>query len=352
MHSGNDMNGMFRILLILISVLHLPIVLHGQTTEAASADATLLMREYFKPMIKGSGMAMSRGWLNTAEVNKPFQFQFLVTPMVLNVSSEDLLYRTDDLGLEHTIQTNGNTAPTFFGPSGEANRPTYEFTDPGNGEITQFTGPEGVDLIQQSEDFIGISKPLFPFPVLNFAVSLPLNSSVALRWFPKVKISEDTDVQLWGIGINHELSSYFFREESVPVNISIFAGYSSLKFDTDLRTDDITVDNEVVTTDGRGTVRVHSLTFQSVLSKDVGWFTFFGGPGVVMVVSNSEISGRFNYRSGDEIKEVVDPINYSLNSSSMQFALGAKVKLAFVTLHTAFTFQEYNTLEFGLGFEF
>jgi len=324
----------------------------GQTTEAAASDAALLMQEYLDPLAKGTGYGLASGWLNSSKIDQPFRFSFVITPMVLAVPESDLSYRTDNIGLENTVQINGNTAPTFFGLSGEDNRPEYEFTDPGNSEVTIFTGPEGIDLKKRWNDAIGIKKPLFPFGVFNVSFTLPIHTKVYLRWFPPLGIGEETQAKFWGAGVQHDFTRWLFDSEMPPVHVSLFAGYSSLKYVTDLRTEDVTVDNDVFTSDGEGIFDVGSVVVQALVSRELGKISFYAGPGYIFVQSKTDIRGTFSYTSGNEVKDVIDPISYSDRQSSFRFSLGARLKLGFFTLHVAQNFQKYNSTEMGIGFEF
>ena len=176
----------------------------AQTTETATHDATLLMQEYFRPLENANGTALSGGWLNSGKTLEPFEFQILFSVQLVNIPEDDLTYRTDNLGLKQTVQLNDNLAPTFFGKSGDDFRPEYEYTDPQPGDITTFTGPEGIGLQEKWKNAIGINKALYPFPMVQARLGLPLSSSNMIRWLPRIPISSSTDVNLWGFRLFQE----------------------------------------------------------------------------------------------------------------------------------------------------
>ncbi len=316
--------------------------------EAGGEDAEQLIEGYMKPLYIVAGYGLAGGWSNTAGVHQVMGFDLSISAGFLRVPEADLFYRTDNLGLKNTVQLNGNTAPTVFGPSGEEYRPQYRFTDPEDNETVDYTGPEGIGLTEEMNDIFGINKPVAPLPTINIGFGLPAGTDLRIRWLPAIKLGEDSDIRFWGLGVQHRLNPYFGWHEQ-KFDVSGFVGFSSMKVQTDLRNDVVTTENEVISSDGKGSVRLQSLVLRGIISKDLSVFTFYGSFGYTQILSQTAVSGTFTYESGTELKTVSDPIDSRFNAGGPSFTAGMRVKLLALTLHSSYTFQRYNSLEVGLG---
>ncbi|MEJ2003868.1 MAG: hypothetical protein P8X57_02650 [Cyclobacteriaceae bacterium] len=316
--------------------------------EAGGEDAEKLIAGYLKPLYTAGGYGLAGGWMNTAGTHNVLGVDLTLSASFLGVPDSDLFYNTSDLGMNNTEQLNGDSAPTIFGPSGEEFRPQYRFTDPDDGEMVEYTGPEGIGLAEQMKDLTGIDKPIAPLPTVNLGFGLPANTDLRLRWLPAIRVGDDSNIRFWGIGVQHGLKPYFGLYER-DFDLSGFIGFTSMRMKTDLRNAVVTTENEVISTDGEGSMRLRSLVIRGAVSKDLSVFTFFGAVGYTHVTSRTEVTGSYTYESGSEIKTVVDPIDFKLNTGGPSFTAGMRIKLLAITLHTSYTFQRYNSLELGFG---
>jgi hypothetical protein len=316
--------------------------------EAGAEDASALTKGYLSPMLTSVGFGLVSGWNNTARTHQKWGFDISISGGFLSIPTDEYYYRTDNIGLMNTVQINGTEAPTIFGPDGEENRPEYRFRDPDTGDVADFTGPEGIDLPQAMDDIFGIRKSFLPVPMIQFGLGLPTSTDIRFRFVPKIRVGEDTRFNIWGIGFQHNLMQYLSNEPKF--DLSAFVGYTHVGVESDLRSAEITTDNDVISSDGRGLVSLNSWSVLGMISRDVSVFTFYSQLGYNFVSSRTRVEGTFSYESGGELKSSTDPVDFNLTSSGPRFTLGMRVKLWAITLHSSYSFQKYNALELGFGF--
>jgi hypothetical protein len=133
----------------------------------------------------------------------------------------------------------------------------------------------------------------------------------------------------------------------VPIDLSVFVGYTKLTTDFDLSDSD-----QSFTTDGAASYNVSALTYQVLISKKLSVITFYAGLGFNRVSSEMKMTGTYNIETdtpGDPLV-LIDPIDQNFDSSGPRGTLGMRLKLAIVTLHADYTIQDYNTISVGFGF--
>ena len=54
--------------------------------------------------------------------------------------------------------------------------------------------------------------------------------------------------------------------------------------------------------------------------------------------------------SGEATSTLTDPVDFSAKDGGLRATVGARLKLAILTLHANYTLQEYKTLNVGVGF--
>ncbi|MEP2026184.1 DUF6588 family protein, partial [Reichenbachiella sp.] len=102
----------------------------------------------------------------------------------------------------------------------------------------------------------------------------------------------------------------------------------------------------------------NNTSIQALVSKKLSILTLYGGLGYNIVSSGIKVEGTIeNYELTDivtgEPYTVEDPVDFKYDGgSTFRATFGMRLKLAFLTLHSDYTFQKYNMLSVGLGMSF
>jgi len=64
------------------------------------------------------------------------------------------------------------------------------------------------------------------------------------------------------------------------------------------------------------------------------------------MVSELDVLGEYEVRPGEVL---VDPINSSSRYKNLKATVGLRIKLAIITLHGEYSFNQYNLLTAGFG---
>ncbi len=298
--------------------------------EGAVADINYLGGMYLNP----AGTAMNNGlhnsWYSTAEVHPLGGFHLNIAPSLIIVPEEGQTFeiKNSELTELELVDPDDNITPTAFGPDEEG--PLLRYRTFGNTQT--FNAPAGV----------GFSY--LPLANLNLGVGLGLNTEVDVRYFPKSKISglEDARIGLFGIGLMHEVSAWFFDEDP-PISVSALLAYSSLSYEQPF-------DNQNAN-DHQLEMKSSGITVRAIVSKEFNFLTLYGGVGFNNARANIDLRGTYTYEptlgSPTTIK---DPISTTSETSGIMANLGVRVKIfEAVSIYADYTFAEYSSITAGLG---
>lgn len=316
-----------------------------QLLESSLEDANTLMKAYSNPFMTGFGAGLGSGWYNTTKAHKSLGFDLGFTAGLAYVPDEDLFFDVSSLPLNNTqvASTNpfGDRAPTVFGPDQEPLL-EYTYTDDLTGQTftEQFSGPPGTGL----EDEIGFSA--VPVIIPQVGIGIVKNTDLKIRWLPEIDLGDDGKFKLFGIGVMHDVKQHIPGIKSAPFDLSVLVAFTDVT-----TTVDLSDPADPSTANQSGLFDVNTWTFQAIASKKLSVFTFYGGLGLNRVRSELKLLGDYtvNDDAGNETT-VSNPINLDFKSGGARFTAGMRIKLAIVTLHADYTFQEYNVLSVGFGF--
>ncbi|MEM1407878.1 MAG: DUF6588 family protein [Bacteroidota bacterium] len=320
-----------------------------QLLEAGLEDANILVEGYLAPALRGFGMSLSNGWYNTAAAHKPLGFELIITANAAYVPDEELFYIPRNLN--NTALIFPDQAPTIFGTDDETAIPRYAYTyqEEVNGTLETFTGtfdgPEGLNV----EDEIGLQA--VPVPMVNLGIGIVKNTDLKIRWTPEIDVGDDGNFKLIGFGLLHDIKQHIPGLKRVPFNLSVFVGFTDVTSEITFEEDDPS--SGVTTDDGRALFDVNTWTFQALASKKFSVLTIYGGLGYNVVNSELDLEGEYVvFDDFGQSISYVDPISLSFESSGFRATAGLRLKFGVFSLHTDYTFQEYNTLTVGIGFGF
>jgi len=306
------------------------------------SDAEKLMGAYISPFMNSLTSGLNQGWCNTAKPHKIAGFDLTITLNAMAIPQNELFYDVSKLNLENIeldptspdYSPDAHNAPTIFGPERE---PVFRITE-GEDMGQTFPGPGGIDLKNN------LGKNLLPVPVAHFAFGLPKGTELKFRFVPKIDLAEESQFNLFGIGVMHDVKQWIPGIKSLPFDLSAFAGYTKLKLATAIPDDEYRQN-------ASGEMHVNAATVQGIISKKISVLTVYGGLGYNLAKSKLALLGSFDINQDDDFADFKeqDPVKLDFSASGPRMTAGFRLKLAVITIHADYTMQKYNSLSIGFG---
>ena len=190
-----------------------------------------------------------------------------------------------------------------------------------------------------------------PVPMVQLGIGLIKNTDLKIRYGQLNDDEEGYAFDLLGIGIMHDFKQWIPGIKALPIDMSVFAGWS--RFKTEISFNE-TFPGELTINNGLGTMEASTLTVQALISKKLSILTPYFGIGYNAVSSSFKVDGEFIIEQlrnpiTNEAYVMTDPVDFTYDGGSgLRTTLGLRIKLAIITLHADYTIQKYNV--FGVGF--
>lgn len=328
--------------------------------RSAPADAVKFVQAYVSPWANAFGAGLNGSWYNTAKPHKLGGFDVTTSFNVGIVPGSAGTFDISSIGLSTTLSGSG-TASTVSGPNTDGPQMTY---NSGGYTLASFKTPPGTGW------------KYIPVPMLQVGIGLPLGTELKVRFIPKIPIKEG-DISLWGVGLMHSIMQYIPGHELIPVEASIFAGYTrltgnvplSLQPDASVAWNYSTIDPLTYFSDQNMKAMVEALNISVIGSVNLKIITFYAGlgysktkttvklegyyPAPVLVTSGTphaeynDLTGSGSIKAGNEFPKM----NIE-NFSGLRANAGFRFKLAVITFHVDYTRSQYNVVSAGLGVSF
>jgi hypothetical protein len=305
------------------------------------------------------GAGLNGSWYNTAKPHKFGGFDITSSVNVGIVPSSAENFDLSSIGLSSSLTGTGKT-PTIAGPSTDGPLMSYKVN---NVTLASFNAPKG------------LAWKYIPVPALQVGIGLPLGTELKGRFIPKIE-SKGGDISLWGIGIMHSLTQYLPGSKLLPLDVSLFAGYTELKGTVPLSLEPDPLVPQGYTSfnpatafsDQKLNITVQALNISAITSLNLHVLTIYGGLGYSKTRTAMDLSGNFptpvlvtpalpalpfaQYNDSG-VKNGTDFTNMDIrNFSGIRANIGLRLKLAFITIHADYTRAQYNVLSAGLGISF
>jgi len=320
--------------------------------EAGFEDATTMLKHYMEPAFVGVGYGLQSGWYNTAKVHNFLGFDLSITASASKVPDEKEFYTFLNSEFNNFYYADGNSVevPTLLGPNlGADDLPQLsvrDFNDIDNDgdfqeELVRISAPTGLGL----EEEFPINA--VPSPMIQVGLGLFKGTELKIRFIPEsaaeslVGRDEGYRFNMFGLGIMHDIKQWLPAEKIIPVDISIFAGFTNFNATADVDPDDQN-SNQTIEFES------NAVTVQAVVSKKIAFATFYGGLGWAQ--SKVDFAMKGTYETESEV--LVDPVAFGYDNSGFRGNLGLRLKLLFLTVSGEYAFQEYNTYSVSVGFTF
>jgi hypothetical protein len=312
---------------------------------ADAADSGKLMQAYFAPGMEGFINSMNNGWAHTAKVHKPFGFDLSIGISGSSIPSGRETFNIASLGLTSVTSTSA-TASTFGGSDN-----TTDMT------VNTIVNGQSVSADLEFPGGVKGELPLnaVPAPIAQLNVGLPGKFEAMIRLVPKINLGKDDgSVNMFGIGLKKEITSWFGPMDKTPLHVSLLAAYTTMEVDYGI---DDTNSGEIQVQNALTEFRLKSFTVQAIASLNFPIINVYGGIGYNNGSASNKMSGTFTgvYQTGDPsnptiTKSLSVPSDLDFESSGFRTTLGARLSLGFFKIFADYTLQEYNALSLGIAF--
>ena len=362
------MNKLFtkRLLTLVISVSLFSSVTYSQFDKldflkSSTADGIKFLEAYMTPWINAFGAGLNGSWYNTAKPHKLGGFDITTALNVGFVPTTAETFDLSTLGLSSNISPTTGTAPTIAGP--DESGPLMAYSVSGY-ELASFRTPPGV------------AWRYIPVPTAQIGVGLPLGTEIKVRFVPRLTFDNDLihgDIGLWGIGVMHSITQYIPGGDLLPVDASVFFGYTKLTGNIPLNLQpgtpqNYTTYNMASFEDQNLEAVVKALNISAIGSVNLAIVTFYAGLGYSKTSTVLHMTGNYpspvlvtpalpalpyaeyndsGVKTGDDFGE----INIE-NFSGLRANVGLRFKFAVLTIHADYTRAQYNVVSAGLGISF
>ena len=311
----------------------------------AKDDSNLLIRNYMTPVMEGMLYSLNDGWYHTAKTHKKLGFDITIsanTSIVPN-SSRTFQFNADDYQYL-TLESGDSKMQTVMGKDNKSVI-GVRIPDAGDYKVAQFSLPDG----------IGNDLPLnaVPSPMIQASVGVPFSTDVSIRYLPKIN-TDDVEGNLIGFGIKHNLLQYLGPLDKLPLNIALFAGYTTMDATYYLGN----TSTGLVGINQKATFKLNAYTIQTIASLDFPLISLYGAIGYDTGSSTLKLKGTYELTYTHEdtnntvTESVLNPINMDFDVSGVRGTLGAKLNIGFFKIYGDYTIKEYNTVTAGIAFSF
>jgi len=340
----------------------------GRMMSYQTENAEKLFKAYVRPYTNALGTDLSNGWYNTAKPHKTLGFDITFTLNTTFVPDMDKTFNPQELDLSEQIRFESSSSPTAMGDNDPG--ATLNYVENINGQdvtLASFDLPKGTG--------IGFA----PAPMLQVGVGLIKGTEIVGRYIPDMKLGNQAEIGLWGVGLKHSIKQWIPAINKLPIlHLSVMGGYTKLSSQTNLSfmpdayvnagiVDQANVwdygtyyDNQAMDLD------VSSFSANLIVSANLPVVTFYGGVGINNTRTTLALKGNYPLPAVDEStmeteitqpSSKTDPINMEIEHeggtrTDPRYNVGMRFKFAVITLHFDYTYSNYSVATAGLGLSF
>jgi len=299
---------------------------------------------------------MNGGWYTTAKTHKKFGFDITINANLSIVPDADKLFAFIESDYDYLSLPNGETSlPTIM--SEDDTETMVDISIPvgdGTFKVASFEMPGGI-----SSD---LPLNAVPTPMVQVGFGLPFKTDIKLRMVPKVNFDDSVEANLFGLGLQHDITQYLGAIDKLPLSISVLGAFTNMKVAYAIE-DESSTDGVDVSADGEAEFKMDTFTIQALASLDFKVVTIYGGIGYNNGKSTVKLKGDYtltyevedsngNTAGPPQEETVSDPINLGFDANGMRATLGTRLNIGFFKIFADYTLQEYNTVSAGIALSF
>jgi hypothetical protein len=282
------------------------------------AQGEKLIEAYFTPMAESFGAGLNSGWYNTAKPHSLGGFDLTLTLNTVIIPSSAKTFNIKAAGGD-IFTSNDTEASTIFG-SADATTMTYNNNSTGLDVDFEMPG--------------GFKTPAIPLPMIQAGIGLIKNTAIDVRYMPMLNVGDNINVNLFGIGIKHDLLQWIPGiGNAIPMSLSLQGGYTSLNTELEILGQEVSL-------------KTKATTINLVASKKLLMVTGYVGLGYNSATTTFTTDANFDL-GGIQFDEKVEVAFESNNN--LRTNIGLRLNMTVVTIQADYTFAEYPTATLGVG---
>ena len=286
--------------------------------EQDIAQGEKLLEAYFTPMAESFGAGLNNGWYNTAKPHSLGGFDLTFTVNTVIIPNSAKTFNIKKAGGD-IFTSNETESSTIFGSSDETQ---MTYINSNTGLSVDFDMPGG------------FKTPAMPLPMIQAGIGLIKNTAVDIRYMPLLNIGDAGKVNLFGIGLKHDLLQWIPGiGDAIPMSLSLQGGHTSLNTELEISEQKVSLNTTVT-------------TINLVASRRLLMVTGYAGVGYNSATTSFLANTDFEL-SGIKFKEQVE-IDFESNKNIIA-NIGLRLNITLVTIQADYTFAEYPTATLGLG---
>ncbi|MCW3785686.1 DUF6588 family protein [Plebeiibacterium sediminum] len=292
-----------------------------------------LMELYLEPLAKMQKGNLNSGWYHAAKTHRFLGFDFSISMAMTNMSEiKKGFYITDLPDFDNNYTVQATSTPITPNVSGETD---YLSVIKSNSTGQTITLPNGSGLTKIST------------PMLSAGIGLPYNTELRLNYLPKYKNNDIGSTTKYGASIKHSIKEYIPGLDEIPIlSLAVMGGYSIMQNDIDVTYPANTSSGQQLHGKASG------YTGRILVGMDLRVFSAYAGIGYGASTVDYSLEG--NYYVGNTANQIeeTNPITVSYDYSQIDINFGINAKIKFIDLFADYSFGGYNTLNFGIGYNF
>ncbi|RSK40607.1 DUF6588 family protein [Mangrovimonas spongiae] len=325
----------------------LPLTLFAQENindllAAGVNDAKTFTSNYIDSASDGLAYGINNGWFNSGKSLKRFGFEISIIGTASFIKESHKTFEMHISDYENVRFSDGSSSKkvaTALGHNDPDINVIITYDDPIFGEQeTELTLPTGIGSANIN---------LIPKAFVQASFSPFKGTQIKGRFFPKTDI-EDAEIELYGVGLQQEFTTFLPADKLFPVAISGLIAYTHLDGEYDFtNTEIVDGDNQRLQTG------VNTWLFEMIVSTKLKVINFYGGLGYITGKTNTDFLGTYIVSDGVLFsEEIQDPFSIKKDVSGVRATIGANLKLGFFGLNIDYTLAEFNSAALGLNFSF
>ena len=302
-------------------------------------DTRIFAQDYLRPGVEAVIYNRSGVWYHTAEVKRPFGFEFSVIGTVSFDLEEHQEFTLNIADYQNIVFRNGDGSRRVANILGNNDPPVEILIGPEN-----IGGDGGTSLIlPQGISSSGIRS--IPSYFLQGRLGIFKGTEIKVRYLP-TRRSDDLEIDILGGAIQHEFTSWLPAPEVFPIAISGMLAYSSMNASY--------VFTEVDFLSGEGQhidSQIDYWLVSGIVSTNFPSFNVYDGVGYLMGFAETAMLGAYTILdrvTGESIVSLTDPFSVSHEVSGIKANLGLSLRLGLFVVNAEYNFQEYQTISAGL----
>lgn len=314
-----------------ISLLLITQISQAQVTVTGNdiAAGKSLIEAYLSPFGNSLGASLNNGWYNTAKPHKLGGFDVTFTLNMAFIGADHKSFNLDDITKGTNFVGDENT-PTFLG-------------DNTNGAWVSYPNEDGVQSFQMPDGIVDLG--VIPLPMLQGGVGLIKGTEIDVRYLPLTEIGKIGEINMFGVGVKHDILQWIPLASALPISVSIQAGHTNVNTAIVIPGTSEIEDQDV-------SLNVKATTINLLVSKKILMLTGYAGIGYNSSTTTFEVTEKYTIGTGSNAiafdPGVLTKLEFQTeNDFRMNF--GLRFQLAILAIQANYTLSEYPVATIGLG---